>query len=84
MGIQTSPKPRSTTRTARPKRAPRATRSAASPIDPDLRRSLIAKAAYFRAERRDFAAGHEDEDWLAAEHEVDTALTLSAIAPSVP
>jgi hypothetical protein len=35
------------------------------------RRELIAKVAYFRAERRAFQAGHELEDWLAAELEVD-------------
>jgi Protein of unknown function (DUF2934) len=38
------------------------------------RRDLIAKAAYFRAERRGFRAGHELEDWLAAEAEVDRQL----------
>jgi hypothetical protein len=35
------------------------------------RRALIAKLAYFRAEQRAFQAGHELEDWLAAELEVD-------------
>lgn len=34
------------------------------------RRSMIAHAAYFRAERRGFEPGHELEDWLAAELEV--------------
>ena len=38
------------------------------------RRLLIARAAYFRAERRDFRPGHEVEDWLAAEAEVDQQL----------
>jgi hypothetical protein len=38
------------------------------------RQALIAKAAYFRAERRGFRAGHELEDWLAAEAEVDQQL----------
>jgi hypothetical protein len=38
------------------------------------RQSLIAKAAYFRAERRHFQPGHEMEDWLAAEAEVDRRL----------
>ena len=28
-------------------------------------------AAYYRAERRGFAPGHEVEDWLAAEAEID-------------
>jgi hypothetical protein len=35
---------------------------------------MIAAAAYFRAEERGFAPGHEVEDWLAAEREVDEAL----------
>ena len=43
-------------------------------IDPQRRRALIAEAAYLRAERRQFAPGHEVEDWLAAESEVDTTL----------
>jgi Protein of unknown function (DUF2934) len=38
------------------------------------RRVSIAKAAYFNAERRGFAPGHELEDWLAAENEVDQRL----------
>ena len=38
------------------------------------RRALIAKAAYLKAERRGFAPGHELEDWLAAENEVDQRL----------
>jgi hypothetical protein len=38
------------------------------------REVLIAKAAYFNAERRGFAPGHELEDWLAAENEVDQRL----------
>ena len=37
-------------------------------------RVSIAKAAYFHAERRGFAPGHELEDWLAAENEVDQRL----------
>jgi len=31
------------------------------------RRELIATAAYYLAEKRGFEAGHEMEDWLAAE-----------------
>jgi len=37
------------------------------------RRAMIADAAYFRAERRGFAPGHEMEDWLAAEIELTKA-----------
>ena len=41
---------------------------------PEQRAALIAEAAYFRAERRGFVPGHETEDWLAAESEVDALL----------
>ena len=40
----------------------------------DDRRKLVEIAAYYRAERRGFVPGHEDEDWLAAEAEVDAHL----------
>jgi hypothetical protein len=33
----------------------------------DARERRIREAAYFNAERRGFAPGHEIEDWLAAE-----------------
>jgi hypothetical protein len=44
-------------------------------FDPDLlteeqRRELIATAAYYMAERRNFEPGHEAEDWLAAESQI--------------
>jgi hypothetical protein len=35
--------------------------------DPASRHAMIAEAAYYRAQRRGFAPGHELEDWLAAE-----------------
>lgn len=38
------------------------------------RHGLIAKVAYRRAERRNFEPGHELDDWLAAEAEVDRQL----------
>jgi hypothetical protein len=43
-------------------------------VDPQQRASLIATAAYLRALDRGFAPGHEMEDWLAAEAEVDAEL----------
>lgn len=49
-------------------------------VDPEKRSALIAEAAYFRAEKRGFAAGHETEDWLAAEAEVDANLLRGASA----
>ena len=46
--------------------------AADSSIDPEVRRQLVAAEAYFRAERRGFAAGQEVEDWIAAEGVVDS------------
>ena len=37
-------------------------------------RYMIAEAAYFIAERRDFAPGHELSDWLQAEINVENLL----------
>ncbi|HUI59797.1 MAG TPA: DUF2934 domain-containing protein [Steroidobacteraceae bacterium] len=59
--------------------APRARKPTQSPppavtIPDDVRRGMIAEGAYLRAEKRGFAAGHETEDWLAAEAEVDRLL----------
>jgi len=45
------------------------------PIGSEVRRSLVATEAYYRAERRGFIAGHELEDWVAAERAVDANLT---------
>jgi hypothetical protein len=36
----------------------------------DNRAAMIAEAAYFAAERRNFEPGYELTDWLAAEQEV--------------
>ena len=71
--------------TARKPRAPRSKRADASTvssavatieISEDVRRGMIAQAAYLRAERRGFSGGHEKEreDWLAAEAEVEALL----------
>lgn len=72
-----------TTSTVR-KRAPRKTvvttrrkSKVARFVGPEQRAALIAEAAFFRAEKRGFAPGHEEEDWLAAEAEVDTRLMLA-------
>lgn len=42
--------------------------------DPAQRHMMIAQAAYFRAERRGFESGHELEDWLGAEAELERRL----------
>jgi len=43
------------------------------PTPAEQRERRIREAAYLRAERRGFAPGHEVEDWLDAEQEVDRA-----------
>ena len=43
-------------------------------ISEELRRQMIAEAAYFRAEQRGFQSGKAVDDWLAAENEVDAGL----------
>lgn len=47
---------------------------AAQSTTAEERQQRIATTAYFRALRRGFAAGHEAEDWLAAEREVDASI----------
>ena len=65
---------------APPAKAPRGRPLTAPPastlvaLTADARRAMIAENAYLRAEQRGFAPGHETEDWLAAEAEVDALL----------
>jgi Protein of unknown function (DUF2934) len=79
-----SASPAKTKSPAKP-RAPRAKKAATTKvstvsvtikISEDVRRGMIAEAAYLRAERRGFTGGHEKEreDWIAAETEVDALL----------
>jgi hypothetical protein len=44
---------------------------------------MIETAAYYRAERRGFVSGHETDDWLSAELEID-ALIASTGSPTRP
>jgi Protein of unknown function (DUF2934) len=77
---KTEPTPPAVEKTAPPAKSIRARKSAskAAPlrneISEDMRRGMIAQAAYLRAERRGFRVGDEVEDWLAAEAEVDALL----------
>jgi hypothetical protein len=49
------------------------TRSSAF-IEPDERHALVSECAYHRARERGFDPGHDLDDWLAAEAEIDAAL----------
>jgi len=44
-------------------------------IEPDRRHAMISDAAYFLSEKRDFCPGHELDDWLTAEREIDRQLS---------
>ncbi len=46
-------------------------------ISAEERRQWIATAAYFKAERRGFAAGYEAEDWRDAELEIENRIVAS-------
>lgn len=83
MPTEKTPRKRKTTAVPSNKRAVRAKPVSASPPKPkqmpmtaagDQRLSMIAEAAYFRAEQRGFARGFELEDWLQAETEIDSWL----------
>lgn len=71
-------------RGAQPKgpRPARAKPEQRAPVSAEERRSMIAEAAYLRAERRGFAPGHETEDWLAAEADVDALLKIGPRGPA--
>ena len=74
--VETNVAPAKTTRARKsPAKTPPAPRSE---ISEDMRRSMIAQAAYLRAERRGFSGGSEVDDWLAAEAEVDALLKAEA------
>ena len=47
------------------------------PISAKERYQMIAEAAYFRAEKRGFTSGNIEEDWIAAEAEIDKILQTS-------
>ena len=48
------------------------------PVSAEERQSMIAVAAYFRAQGRNFEPGRELEDWLAAQAQIDDMLSAEA------
>ena len=55
-----------------------------TPFDPMQRHEMISQAAYFIAERRDFADGGADDAWLQAELEIDRMLTQRGVEAARP
>ena len=43
-------------------------------VSAEERQHMIHEAAYYRAEKRQFAPGHEVEDWAEAERQIDELL----------
>lgn len=74
---QTKAPPRTSVAPARKARAKTAPKS--HEISPDLRQQMIAEAAYLRAEQRNFSPGDPQDDWLAAEREIDMLLVERAL-----
>lgn len=54
------------------------TRSSAY-MEPETRDAMIAEAAYFRSAHRGFEPGHELDDWLAAESEIERAVACGGL-----
>ena len=61
------------------KRAARAPAGRKPDFSPEQRRCHVEIAAYFMAERHGFTPGHEREDWLAAEAEIDRMLEAGSL-----
>jgi hypothetical protein len=43
-------------------------------VTPEERLAMVRDAAYYKAEKRNFAPGHEAQDWADAEQEIDELL----------
>lgn len=48
-------------------------------MDPERRTAMISEAAYYFAESRGFEPGHELDDWLAAQEQIDAALAIGVL-----
>lgn len=65
-----------------PSRAPQAkpegAQGGSASITREQRQFMICEAAYYIAEHRGFEPGHDVDDWLEAEQQIDAVLTSSA------
>lgn len=43
-------------------------------VTPEERLNMVAEAAYYCAEQRDFQGGDQDRDWFESEAEIDNLL----------
>lgn len=49
----------------------------ATAVTPHQRRSMIAEAAYYLALQRKFEPGHDVQDWLLAERQIEAAVVYN-------
>jgi hypothetical protein len=70
MATKQPPKPRKTANATPATRSSPFAAGARAEISATEIRQLIEQAAYYKAEARGFAPGHELDDWIAAEAEV--------------
>lgn len=66
---------------SRPSKTGARARSNRSAIEPARREELIRAAAHVLFERRGGEHGHDLEDWLAAEHQVDESIARGTALP---
>ena len=48
-------------------------------VTPELRHAMISEAAYYLAQQRGFEVGHDFEDWLRAESQIEAALACARL-----
>lgn len=48
-------------------------------VSEEKRQDMIREAAYYKAEKRNFAPGHDAEDWAAAEREIDELIARARV-----
>ena len=48
-------------------------------VSPAARLDMIREAAYYKAEKRNFAPGHDAEDWALAEREIDELIARAKV-----
>ena len=58
------------TTTAKKPAAPKVAKAKTASADDNQRRSMIAEAAYFYAEKRGFQEGNPEDDWFKAEQDI--------------
>ena len=68
---KTTKKRRATKATAKPAARPAKARVAKQVVSPVERWTMVAKAAYYRAQERGFMTGNPMDDWLEAEKDID-------------